>query len=89
MYEPTILQHDIKLGRNQDQATAALTKRFKPYSRVFNLNPNPDSNFSQWKKGDVVGGNGTKAANQNSKAPFKILTIVEMAARREKGLCYK
>lgn len=50
MYEPTILQHDIKLGRNQDQATAALTKRFKPYSRVFNLNPNPDSTFHNGRR---------------------------------------
>lgn len=76
------------MGRKQDQATPALTKKFKPYSRVPKSNPNFNSNLSQWKKGDNVGGNGVKTTFQNSKAPFKILTSFEMAARREKSLCY-
>lgn len=92
MFERTTLQHAIKLGKKQEHTFVALTKKLKPCPRVSNPNLNSNSNtnpnYNQWKKGDSSAGNQIRSPGQNPKAPFKIPTSTEMAARRENGLCY-
>ncbi|KAK6150060.1 hypothetical protein DH2020_017585 [Rehmannia glutinosa] len=84
MFEPNTLQQTIDLGRKQIHTLEAITKKlkqpFKPFSAV------TPSNF---KRNDTSAKNSSKPNSYTpTKAPVRLLTASEMAARREKGLCY-
>ncbi|KAK6124285.1 hypothetical protein DH2020_041976 [Rehmannia glutinosa] len=82
MFEPTTLQQTIDLGRKQIHTLESITKKLKtPYKPSFN----PQNKRLEY---GVI--NPPKPTNNyTQKPPMKLLTASEMAARREKGLCYK
>lgn len=82
MFEPKSLQHAINLGKKQVLTIDAITKKLKTAPRNFN-------NFNQsFKKSETIGASQGKQQLSGAKPPIKILTAAEMAARRDKGLCY-
>ncbi|KAK6125713.1 hypothetical protein DH2020_040546 [Rehmannia glutinosa] len=83
MFEPTTLQQTIDLGRKQIQTLEAITRKMKPPVRSF------APNYNSYKKPDIPQFQTNRAPpNPPNKPPVKLLTASEMAARREKGLCY-
>ncbi|KAK6136529.1 hypothetical protein DH2020_029725 [Rehmannia glutinosa] len=83
MFEPTTLHQTIELGRKQLLTLDAITRKLKYPSKSFNSSfhnfRRPDTPFSQTPKPNPV---------LPQRPPIKMLTVSEMAARREKGLCY-
>lgn len=84
MFKPTTLQDAIAIGREQIITMEAWAKKVrgsaKPQSYT---NPTPVSSYSP----NTAGGNLSRGVLA-LKAQVKMLTKAEMAARREKGLCY-
>lgn len=82
MFEPTTLAQTIELGRKQLHTLEALTKKLKPSIKLHSVS---QKNYKKWE----FDGNGHgKGQSSFTKKPFKLLTSAEMAARRDKGLCY-
>ncbi|KAK6115436.1 hypothetical protein DH2020_007705 [Rehmannia glutinosa] len=83
MFEPVTLQQTIELGRKQLLTLEALTKKIRTPMKPFtNIYPNT-------RKPDAVPIQNSKPNSMSSpRQPIKLLTIAEMAARRDKGLCY-
>ncbi|KAK6127658.1 hypothetical protein DH2020_038574 [Rehmannia glutinosa] len=83
MFEPTTLQQTIELGRKQLCTMEAITKKIKgptkPFASLNNNTRRVDNQSSQVPK---------PVYSNPPKPPIKLLTASEMAARREKGLCY-
>ncbi|KAK6139155.1 hypothetical protein DH2020_027104 [Rehmannia glutinosa] len=83
MFEPTTLQETIDLGKKQIQTLEAITRKMKTPARSFT------PSYTNFKKPEPLLPNPGKAqTNPVTKPPIKLLTASEMAARREKGLCY-
>lgn len=77
MFKPTTLQAAYDLGRDQSATIETITRKLKGNTRSFTPAPNSNTN---------------KGVTQNHttppKGPFKMLTQLEMSAKREKGLCF-
>ncbi|KAK6120823.1 hypothetical protein DH2020_045428 [Rehmannia glutinosa] len=83
MFEPSTLQQAIDLGKKQLHTLEAIAKKLKNPSRPY---VNPSQSF---KKAEAPLSVPTRVPfTTNNKQPVKLLTASEMAARREKGLCY-
>ncbi|KAK6132617.1 hypothetical protein DH2020_033647 [Rehmannia glutinosa] len=81
MFEPSTLQQAIDLGRKQIHTLEVIAKQLRNPSKPF-FNPSA-------KRVENVISNPTKPMNTSTqRTPMKLLTASEMAARREKGLCY-
>ncbi|KAK6127369.1 hypothetical protein DH2020_038880 [Rehmannia glutinosa] len=83
MFEPVTLQQTIELGRKQLLTLEALTKKIRTPMKPFtNIYPNT-------RKPDAVPIQNSKPNSMSSpRQPIKLLTTAEMAAMRDKGLCY-
>ncbi|KAH6809268.1 hypothetical protein C2S51_027051 [Perilla frutescens var. frutescens] len=82
LFNPQTLHQVIELGRSQIQTVEAIAKKIKGTGRF---------NFQQGvtnKIQDFNPGNPPKSFTPPLKPPTRLLTSAEMAARREKGLCY-
>ncbi|KAK6128670.1 hypothetical protein DH2020_037582 [Rehmannia glutinosa] len=83
MFEPSTLQQTIELGRKQLCTIEALSKKLKGPARPVT------SSYSPSKRIDTSPWQPPKTnMSVPSKQPIKLLSAAEMAARREKGLCY-
>lgn len=85
MFQPQTLEQTIDLGRKQLLTLDAIAKRFKPPPKPF-ASP---SHFRRPEPTPVIPSVPAKPnSTVNSKPTTKLLTSIEMTARREKGLCY-
>ncbi|CAA0822266.1 Unknown protein, partial [Striga hermonthica] len=84
MFNPKTLQQTIELGQQQLHTLDAITKRVKNTQRTYSQLQHPNTQKA------TPNNNPIQRAPQTpfQKANFKLLTSSEMAARREKGLCY-
>ncbi|KAK6153045.1 hypothetical protein DH2020_012684 [Rehmannia glutinosa] len=83
MFEPHTLQQTIDLGRKQIYTLEAISKRMKPQAR-----PSMNSFPNNRRTDAAIPSQPKPPTNLPVKPPIKLLTASEMAARREKGLCY-
>lgn len=82
MFKPKTLQDAIELGKEQLVTMDAWAKKFKGGPKPFcNTSPTmPARSYPQ--------NSNSSNTRPTTKQPIKYLTYAEMAARREKGLCY-
>ncbi|KAH6786761.1 hypothetical protein C2S52_006313 [Perilla frutescens var. hirtella] len=83
MFQPHSLYQCIELGRNQLQTLEGITKRLKSSVR-----PLSTQQHQGFRRSDTPNPGLPKPNSTPLKPPTKLLTATEMAARREKGLCY-
>ncbi|CAA0816707.1 Unknown protein, partial [Striga hermonthica] len=81
MFEPQTLQQTIELGKKQLLTLEAITKKLKNPTKF------PQNSYQAPKRNENYNP-VTSKLNNSFKNPVKLLTASEMAARREKGLCY-
>ncbi|CAA0825197.1 Unknown protein, partial [Striga hermonthica] len=84
MFNPRTLQQTIELGQQQLHTLDAITKRVKNTQRSYSQTP-------QTYVQKATQNNNTTHRNPQTTFPktnTKLLTSSEMAARRERGLCY-
>ncbi|KAK6151575.1 hypothetical protein DH2020_014210 [Rehmannia glutinosa] len=82
MFEPKTLQQTIELGKKQLHTLEAITKKVRQPTRSYqNTFPNP-------RRYETTPTVPPKNPSPMPKPPLKLLTASEMAARREKGVCY-
>ncbi|KAK6136072.1 hypothetical protein DH2020_030177 [Rehmannia glutinosa] len=79
MFEPTTLQQTVDLGRKQLHTIEAITKKLRNPTKSYN------ALYSNPKRTEIA---PNQIPRNPPKPPVKLLTAAEMAARREKGLCY-
>ncbi|CAA0840135.1 Unknown protein, partial [Striga hermonthica] len=82
MFQPVTLQQTIDLGKKQLVTLEAITKKLRNTNKTYTNNyPSPRKNEFPY--------NQQPKNNQNpQKNQIRLLTPAEMAARRDKGLCY-
>ncbi|KAH6769439.1 hypothetical protein C2S51_014775 [Perilla frutescens var. frutescens] len=79
MFKPATLKHTIELGQQQILNLEAMAKKFKSSTK---------SNYMGARREVINNSYNSRTSPAPTKPPFKFLTAAEMAARREKGLCY-
>ncbi|KAK6163811.1 hypothetical protein DH2020_000675 [Rehmannia glutinosa] len=80
MFEPTSLQQTIDLGRKQLHTLKAISKKMKNSVRPYS------TSYPQVKRAHIIPNQANRSLPP--KPPVKLLSASEMAARREKWLCY-
>lgn len=87
--EPTILQSAIDFARQQEATIEAASKRNRVFTK--SISSHPSVQQKPFPQNPPSPSFNTKAHNYTPptlQPPRKILSISEMRARREKGLCY-
>ncbi|CAA0833020.1 Unknown protein, partial [Striga hermonthica] len=84
MFNPRTLQQTIELGQKQLHTLEAITKKIKGNYKPFT--PSPQTTNTRNFSPNIQ--NTPLQPKPISKIPTKLLSAAEMAARRERGLCY-